>query len=626
MPTPARALPWSSAVIAGLVCLAVYGGTAATAEAACAQGAGTVATTYSTAGAHTFVVPAHVTSVCIDVQGAPGGAGPAGGSGGAGGFAQGTFGVTPGATLTAVVGGPGGSSGGANGGGGRGDANAGGGGGASDVRTSSGLASRVIVAGGGGGAGQSAINGGAGGNQAGGGGSGGGTGTGQAGSAGGSAGGGRGGNGSLSVNFGGGGGGGGTGGGGAGGGGANGVGGAGGGPGNPGSASGCGGGGTLGTGGTSTCPRGGGGGGGHHGGGAGGLRGGGGGGSSYVDPSATGAATSGGAGAAYVTFVHAAPPTPVFGVTPAAWDAGTVVAGARTSVDVTVSNTGTADLALPATTIAGADAFTVADATTCARGAGATLAPGATCRVVVDFAPRTAGAHAATLTFPGAAAGPVDVAMTGWASEAPTPVVPPVPPAPADPVPSPPPPAEPVAGRSVTAPRVSGPAWLVAGGVRVPLPVGDALALPAHIDAAAGAVTFRVASPGAAPRRVRVGRGRFVIAQSAVVVAGGTAASSRLRLHLSGRQLDRCLRPAPDRSSPHPARRALTVTGADVSVRGRWSVATAPAGPDVRWRTVDRCGGTFTRVLAGTVRVRDHVTGRTVVVGAGRTHRAPASR
>lgn len=626
MPTPSRTLPWSSVALAGLLCLAVHGGSPATAGAACAQGPGTVAVTYATAGTHGFTVPTHVASVCIDVQGAPGGAGPAGGSGGAGGFAQGTFAVTPGATLTAVVGGPGGATGGANGGGGRGDANAGGGGGASDVRTAPGLAARVIVAGGGGGAAQSSINGGAGGDRTGGGGSGGGTGTGQAGSPGGSAGGGRGGNGSLSANFGGGGGGGGTGGGGAGGGGANGVGGSGGGPGAAGSGSGCGGGGVLGTGGTSTCPRGGGGGGGHHGGGAGGLRGGGGGGSSFVDPSATDAVTSGGSGAAYVRFVHAAPPAPVFGVAPAAWDAGRVVAGARATVDVAVTNAGTADLALPAVVVTGGDAFVVGDATTCARGAGITLAPGASCRVVVVFAPRAAGTHAAVLTFPGAAGGPTDVALMGVASAAPVPVVPVVPVVP-DTRPPEAPPAEPVAGRSVTAPRVSGPAWLVAGDRRTPLPVGDALALPAHVDATAGAVTFHVASAGGAPRRVRVGRGRFVIAQSPVVAARGGASPARLRLHLSGRALVRCPRPAsPGASRPHPARRALTVTGADVSLHGRWSVATVPAGRDARVRMVDRCGGTHTRVLSGTVRVRDRVTGRTVLVGEGRTHRAPRAR
>jgi hypothetical protein len=55
------------------------------------------------------------------------------------------------------------------------------------------------------------------------------------------------------------------------------------------------------------------------------------------------------------------------------------------------------------------------------------------------------------------------------------------------------------------------------------------------------------------------------------------------------------------------------------------SLAIAPAGRDARWRTDDRCGATYTRVLSGTVRVRDRMSGGTVVVTAGQTHRAPRS-
>lgn len=114
-----------------------------------------------TGGPQTFTVPAHVTSVFVQVWGGQGGAGGTGGTasmggaGGLGGFAEGWLAVSPGQVLTVYVGGLGGSpSGGFNGGGDGGSASGGGGGGASDVRTGAGaVADRVIVGGGGGGGG-----------------------------------------------------------------------------------------------------------------------------------------------------------------------------------------------------------------------------------------------------------------------------------------------------------------------------------------------------------------------------------------------------------------------------------------------------------------------------------------
>jgi hypothetical protein len=46
------------------------------------------------------------------------------------------------------------------------------------------------------------------------------------------------------------------------------------------------------------------------------------------------------------------------------------------------------------------------------------------------------------------------------------------------------------------------------------------------------------------------------------------------------------------------------------------------------WQTVDRCDGTLTRVIKGTVRVRDYTLRRTVVLHTGEQYlaRAPSGR
>jgi hypothetical protein len=106
-----------------------------------------------TGGIQTFVVPADVTSLRIDAQGASGGY-----FGAAGGRTEGTLQVTPGQVLYIYVGEGGGApndfyrkSDKTFGGGGATGLGGGTGGGATDIRASSSLSSRLIVAGGGGG-------------------------------------------------------------------------------------------------------------------------------------------------------------------------------------------------------------------------------------------------------------------------------------------------------------------------------------------------------------------------------------------------------------------------------------------------------------------------------------------
>jgi hypothetical protein len=110
-----------------------------------------------TGAPQSFVVPTGVTSLRVDVVGAQG-VGPGAGfsPGGSGGRVQATLPVTPGETLTIMVGGtralPSDGSGGFNGGGDGGNGGWGGGG-ASDIRRG---ATWLIIAGGGGGAGRGA--------------------------------------------------------------------------------------------------------------------------------------------------------------------------------------------------------------------------------------------------------------------------------------------------------------------------------------------------------------------------------------------------------------------------------------------------------------------------------------
>ena len=115
---------------------------------------GTISDTFFFTGAsQTYVVPAGVTSVTIETWGAQGGANWVNNIN-YGGYTKADFAVTPGETLTVMVGGqPTTITGGFNGGG-NGEGAGKGGGGATDVRQGgSTLNQRIIVAGGAGGAG-----------------------------------------------------------------------------------------------------------------------------------------------------------------------------------------------------------------------------------------------------------------------------------------------------------------------------------------------------------------------------------------------------------------------------------------------------------------------------------------
>ncbi len=75
--------------------------------------------------------------------------------------------------------------------------------------------------------------------------------------------------------------------------------------------------------------------------------------------------------------------------------------------------------------------------------------------------------------------------------------------------------------------------------------------------------------------------------------------------------------------SKRPVRRVWGSGKGKFTTRGRYSSATVRG---TKWLTQDRCDGTFTRVVAGIVRVRDFRGRKNVDVRAGRSYRKSAGR
>jgi hypothetical protein len=95
-------------------------------------------------------------------------------------------------------------------------------------------------------------------------------------------------------------------------------------------------------------------------------------------------------------------------------------------------------------------------------------------------------------------------------------------------------------------------------------------------------------------------------------------------LWLKGGDFAACLVSGGGRTSAHQVRHLRTRIG---KLRGKWRVkgAHSIAGASgTTWLTEDRCDGTLTRVMTGTVRVHDFGRHRTVTVHAGKTYLARA--
>lgn len=100
-------------------------------------------------------------------------------------------------------------------------------------------------------------------------------------------------------------------------------------------------------------------------------------------------------------------PEPFLSVSPSSVSFGGVTTGSSASETVTITNTGTADLAINSISVAGGSAFSIASG-----GTAGTLQPSETQDVVVEFAPTSAGAQSATLSV-STNAGSEDVSLGG---------------------------------------------------------------------------------------------------------------------------------------------------------------------------------------------------------------------
>ena len=148
--------------------------------------------------------------------------------------------------------------------------------------------------------------------------------------------------------------------------------------------------------------------------------------------------TAAGAASGTLTFSHNASPNistvalsgtgaaaaPIASLTPSALSFAQVLASTSSNQTVTLSNTGLAPLAISTIGIGGAQAseFARAAASTCANGG--SIAPGASCSVLINFTPTAAGARSASLSIAHNATGsPSLVTLSGTGTSTPQPVI-----------------------------------------------------------------------------------------------------------------------------------------------------------------------------------------------------------
>jgi sugar lactone lactonase YvrE len=159
--------------------------------------------------------------------------------------------------------------------------------------------------------------------------------------------------------------------------------------------------------------------------------------------------------------------------------------------------------------------------------------------------------------------------------------------------------------------------WRRLAGTGAELPVGTSL------DTRRGSIRLTTAARNGSDQTGMFGGGIVQVRQP-------RRAQGRVDLHLRGGDFGACRRARGARSSGVVAgasrvRRVRRLWGRDSGGRfrtyGRHSHATVRG---TRWLTVDRCGGTLTRVTEGAVVVRDLGRRRNVLVRAGRSYLAKA--
>ena len=151
----------------------------------------------------------------------------------------------------------------------------------------------------------------------------------------------------------------------------------------------------------------------------------------------------------------------------------------------------------------------------------------------------------------------------------------------------------------------------------VDLTGSDVIPLGSTIDAEHGALMLSsVPRPGAAPQTAKFYEGVFKVTQS-----GGTTQLALAQPLASCRARGRAAGAA---AKKKPSKRHLWGDGKGAfRTSGKYSSATVRG---TKWLVQDSCAGTLTRVVRGTVRVRDNVRRKTITVRAGKSYLAKPRR
>jgi hypothetical protein len=181
--------------------------------------------------------------------------------------------------------------------------------------------------------------------------------------------------------------------------------------------------------------------------------------------------------------------------------------------------------------------------------------------------------------------------------------------------------AMPVLGQSVNASETAGTVLVRVPGATSAVPLAGVSSLPvgAIVDTRKGTVELQTALPSAKVQTGTFHGGVFQVRQS---VAGGGMTELVLRGPKPTCATGGARAAATSRKSP-PRNLWGSDHGGRFRTRGSNAVATVRG---TSWFMADRCDGTYTRVKNGSVSVRELRSGRTVVLRAGQSHLARATR
>jgi hypothetical protein len=187
-----------------------------------------------------------------------------------------------------------------------------------------------------------------------------------------------------------------------------------------------------------------------------------------------------------------------------------------------------------------------------------------------------------------------------------------------------------VLGRSVNAKPVSGQVFILVGTTLVPLTEGQKLPSGAVIDARNGSLQLTTAAAtGHKPQTGVFGGAIFKVTQTRAGASRGLTTLSLLEGALAGAPSYATCKThrAPDGSAAALSTKTLQLLHANASGKfrtsGRYSAATVRG---TKWTIADRCDGTLTKDIVHSVVVTDFVRHRTVVLHAGQSYLARASR